>query len=56
MQLSVSLCLLLLLGWMSQTSEGKTRLVDKCEVNVHMHELHKYYSTIRTSAVSLETK
>lgn len=53
MLLGSSLCLLLLLSCLSEVMEGKTLHLDSCSVNVHTHELRKYYSTIRSNAVSL---
>uniref|UniRef100_A0A3Q3FAM9 Interleukin 19 like n=1 Tax=Labrus bergylta TaxID=56723 RepID=A0A3Q3FAM9_9LABR len=51
MLLGCSLCLLVLLGWMSGYVESGTLHLDSCSVSVHTHELRKYYSAIRTNAV-----
>ncbi len=53
MLLGCSLCLLFLLSCLSEVVEGKTLHLDSCSVSVHTHELRKYYSTIRSNAVSL---
>ncbi|XP_065811585.1 interleukin 19 like [Labrus bergylta] len=51
MLLGCSLCLLVLLGWMSGYVESGTLHLDSCSVSVHTHELRKYYSAIRTNAI-----
>uniref|UniRef100_A0A3B3ZBY5 Interleukin 19 like n=1 Tax=Periophthalmus magnuspinnatus TaxID=409849 RepID=A0A3B3ZBY5_9GOBI len=51
LQCFAPLCFLLFLGWLSQRSEGRTVIMDKCVVNVHMNELQKHYSSVRPSAV-----
>ncbi|KAJ0023722.1 hypothetical protein NQD34_003621 [Periophthalmus magnuspinnatus] len=55
LQCFAPLCFLLFLGWLSQRSEGRTVIMDKCVVNVHMNELQKHYSSVRPSAISGDT-
>ncbi|XP_075318184.1 interleukin 19 like [Odontesthes bonariensis] len=50
--LGCSACLLLILSCMSAPSESRTLHVDSCSVTVHIHELRKYYSHIRSHAIS----
>ncbi|XP_071350445.1 interleukin 19 like [Trachinotus anak] len=52
MLLGFSFCLLLVLSCLSQPVEGRTLHLDSCSVNVHTHELHKYYSTIRADVIA----
>ncbi|XP_061584607.1 interleukin 19 like [Cololabis saira] len=53
MLLGFSLCLVLhLLSCLSGPVESRTLHVDSCSVNVHIHELRKYYSEIRSNAIS----
>uniref|UniRef100_A0A8C4D924 Interleukin 19 like n=1 Tax=Dicentrarchus labrax TaxID=13489 RepID=A0A8C4D924_DICLA len=52
MILSRSLCLVLLLSCLSELIESRTLHLDSCSVNVHTHELRKYYSTIRSNVVT----
>uniref|UniRef100_A0A8C6WKE8 Interleukin-20 n=1 Tax=Neogobius melanostomus TaxID=47308 RepID=A0A8C6WKE8_9GOBI len=56
LQYFVPLCLLLVLGWLGRESEGRTVILDKCVVNVHIHELQKHYSSVRSAAVSRNEK
>ncbi|CAK6955779.1 interleukin 19 like [Scomber scombrus] len=51
MLLGCSLCLLLLFSCLSDLAEGRTLHLDSCTVNVHTHELRKYYSALRSYAV-----
>uniref|UniRef100_A0A8C2XJ20 Interleukin 19 like n=1 Tax=Cyclopterus lumpus TaxID=8103 RepID=A0A8C2XJ20_CYCLU len=51
MLLGCSLCLLLLLNCLSELGESRTLSLASCSVNVHMHELRKYYIDIRSDAV-----
>ncbi|KAM7005843.1 interleukin 19 like [Tautogolabrus adspersus] len=44
-------CLLVLLSCMSGCVESGTLHLDSCSVSVHIHELRKYYSAIRTNAI-----
>ncbi|KAM7422299.1 hypothetical protein PAMA_010388 [Pampus argenteus] len=46
-----SLCLLLLLSCLRGLVESRTLHLNSCDVNIHTHELRKYYSTIRSSAI-----
>ncbi|XP_026162988.1 interleukin 19 like [Mastacembelus armatus] len=46
-----SLCLLLLLCCLSGL-ESRTVHLDTCSVNIHIHELRKYYSDIRSNAIT----
>nr|XP_046241225.1 interleukin 19 like [Scatophagus argus] len=48
---SVCLLLLLLLSYLSELVESNTLHLDSCSVNVHTHELRKYYSAIRSNAI-----
>ncbi|KAM6927524.1 interleukin 19 like [Xenentodon cancila] len=53
MLLGFSLCLVLhLLSCLSGPVESRTLHVDSCSVDVHLHELRKYYSDIRLNAIS----
>ncbi|KAM9362238.1 interleukin 19 like [Symphorus nematophorus] len=52
MLLGRSLCLLLLLSCLTELVESRTLHLDSCSVNVHTHELRKYYSTIRPNALA----
>uniref|UniRef100_A0A3B4TAT3 Interleukin family protein n=1 Tax=Seriola dumerili TaxID=41447 RepID=A0A3B4TAT3_SERDU len=54
MLLGCSLSLLLVLSCLSEPVESRTLHLDSCSVNVHTHELRKYYSTIRSDVVSLK--
>uniref|UniRef100_A0A3B5AA08 Interleukin-20-like n=1 Tax=Stegastes partitus TaxID=144197 RepID=A0A3B5AA08_9TELE len=38
------------------TSLSRTLHLDSCSVNVHMHELRKYYSDIRSNAISEDSE
>ncbi|XP_035488493.2 interleukin 19 like [Scophthalmus maximus] len=51
MLLGSSICLLLLLSCLGEPVESRALHLDSCSVNVHTHELRKYYSTIRSDAV-----
>ncbi|XP_070706865.1 interleukin 19 like [Pempheris klunzingeri] len=51
MLLGCSLGLLLLLSCLSELAQSRTLQLDSCSVNVHTHELRKYYSTIQSYAV-----
>uniref|UniRef100_A0A3Q3R898 Interleukin family protein n=1 Tax=Monopterus albus TaxID=43700 RepID=A0A3Q3R898_MONAL len=51
MLLGCSFCLLVLLSCLSEPAKGRTLHLDSCSVNVHTHELRKYYSEIRSNAV-----
>uniref|UniRef100_A0A3B5A3I5 Interleukin family protein n=1 Tax=Stegastes partitus TaxID=144197 RepID=A0A3B5A3I5_9TELE len=51
MLLGCSVSLLLLLVCLTEPVESRTLHLDSCSVNVHMHELRKYYSDIRSNAV-----
>ncbi|CAJ1051700.1 interleukin 19 like [Xyrichtys novacula] len=51
MLLGYSLCLLIALSCLSGLVESGTLHLDSCSVNVHTHELRKYYSTIRSNAI-----
>lgn len=53
MLLASSFGLLLLLTSLSGSVESRTLHLDSCSVNVHTHELRKYYSEIQSSAVGL---
>ncbi|XP_051269886.1 interleukin 19 like [Dicentrarchus labrax] len=55
MILSRSLCLVLLLSCLSELIESRTLHLDSCSVNVHTHELRKYYSTIRSNVIAGDT-
>ncbi|XP_013857522.1 interleukin 19 like [Austrofundulus limnaeus] len=44
--------LLLLLGCLCRTTEGRTLHVDGCSAHVHLHELRSHYSDIRQHAQS----
>ncbi|XP_044034844.1 interleukin 19 like [Siniperca chuatsi] len=50
MLLGCSLCLLLL--GLSKLVESRTLHMGSCSVNVHTHELRKYYSAIRSHAIA----
>ncbi|KAF3689689.1 Interleukin-20 [Channa argus] len=52
MLLGCSLCLLLVLSWLSEPGESRTLHLDSCSVSVHTHELRKYYSDIRPNALA----
>ncbi|XP_056260208.1 interleukin 19 like [Seriola aureovittata] len=52
MLLSCSLSLLLVLSCLSEPVESRTLHLDSCSVNVHTHELRKYYSTIRSDVLA----
>ncbi|XP_040889389.1 interleukin 19 like [Toxotes jaculatrix] len=52
MLLGCSLCLLLLLSCLSEPVESRTLHLDSCSVNVHTHELRKYYSTMRSDVLA----
>lgn len=52
MKTLTSACLLLLLSCLSELVESRTLLLNSCSVNVHTQELRKYYSSIRSNAVS----
>lgn len=52
MKTLTSACLLLLLSCLSELVESRTLLLNSCSVNVHTEELRKYYSSIRSNAVS----
>ncbi|XP_030586267.1 interleukin 19 like [Archocentrus centrarchus] len=53
MLLSCSACLLLLLlSCLSEPAASRTLHLDSCSVSVHTHELRKYYSDIRSNAIS----
>ncbi|XP_069007403.1 interleukin 19 like [Embiotoca jacksoni] len=54
MLLSCSVCLLLLLSCLREAVESRTLHLDSCSVNVHTHELRKYYSGMRSDAVSAD--
>uniref|UniRef100_A0A3B5Q179 Interleukin family protein n=1 Tax=Xiphophorus maculatus TaxID=8083 RepID=A0A3B5Q179_XIPMA len=58
MLLSSSVCamLLLLLGFLNRPAESRTLHMDGCSANVHLHELHRYFSEIKSDAVSLIKK
>ncbi|XP_041837657.1 interleukin 19 like [Melanotaenia boesemani] len=53
-----STCFLLffLLGCLSEPVDSRTLHVDSCSFNVHTHELRKYYSDIRSHAISGDTE
>ncbi|XP_037635278.1 interleukin 19 like [Sebastes umbrosus] len=51
MLLGCSLCLLLLLSCLSELVESRTLSLQSCAVNVHTHELRKYYNDIRSNAI-----
>ncbi|XP_030274360.1 interleukin 19 like [Sparus aurata] len=44
--------LLLLLACVSELVQSRTLHLDSCSVNVHTHELRKYYLTIRSNAIA----
>ncbi|XP_015227934.1 PREDICTED: interleukin-20-like [Cyprinodon variegatus] len=50
--LSSSLCTLLLLGFLNRPVESRTLHVDGCSARVHFHELRKYFSDIKSDAIS----
>uniref|UniRef100_A0A3Q4ANB6 Interleukin family protein n=1 Tax=Mola mola TaxID=94237 RepID=A0A3Q4ANB6_MOLML len=52
MKNQTSACLLLLLICLGEVTQGRHLLLNACSVNVHTQELHKYYSHIRSNAVS----
>nr|XP_020448878.1 interleukin-20-like [Monopterus albus] len=52
MLLGCSFCLLVLLSCLSEPAKGRTLHLDSCSVNVHTHELRKYYSEIRSNAIA----
>uniref|UniRef100_A0A672IEU6 Interleukin family protein n=1 Tax=Salarias fasciatus TaxID=181472 RepID=A0A672IEU6_SALFA len=49
MLLSCSLCLLLLLGCLSEPAHSRTLQLDSCSVTVHLYELRRYHSDIRSA-------
>ncbi|XP_031176600.1 interleukin 19 like [Sander lucioperca] len=51
MLLGCSLCLLLLISCLSEHVESRTLNLDSCSVNVHTHELRKYYTDIRSNVI-----
>ncbi|TNN42834.1 Interleukin-20 [Liparis tanakae] len=55
MLLGCSLCLLLLLSCLSEPGESRTLSLASCSVNVHMHELRKYYNDIRSDAIESDS-
>uniref|UniRef100_A0A8C2XJD1 Interleukin family protein n=1 Tax=Cyclopterus lumpus TaxID=8103 RepID=A0A8C2XJD1_CYCLU len=55
MLLGCSLCLLLLLNCLSELGESRTLSLASCSVNVHMHELRKYYIDIRSDAIESDS-
>lgn len=46
-------CLVSLLLILGKAAESRTLHADSCSFNVHTHELRKYYSDVRSHAVSL---
>ncbi|XP_007561299.2 interleukin 19 like isoform X1 [Poecilia formosa] len=57
MLLSSSVCavlLLLLLGFLNGPAESRTLHMDGCSANVHLHELHQYFSEIKSDAISAD--
>ncbi|XP_043978170.1 interleukin 19 like [Gambusia affinis] len=56
MLLSSSICamLLLLLGFLNRPAESRTIHMDGCSANVHLHELHQYFSEIKSDAISAD--
>ncbi|XP_069394073.1 interleukin 19 like [Paralichthys olivaceus] len=52
MLLGCSLCLLLLLSCLSEPVESRHLHLDSCSVDVHTHELRKYYSAIRSDVLA----
>ncbi|XP_008294253.1 interleukin 19 like [Stegastes partitus] len=56
MLLGCSVSLLLLLVCLTEPVESRTLHLDSCSVNVHMHELRKYYSDIRSNAISEDSE
>ncbi|XP_023122992.1 interleukin 19 like [Amphiprion ocellaris] len=56
MLLGCSVSLLLLLICLTEPVESRTLHLDSCSVNVHMHELRKYYSDIRSNAISEDSE
>ncbi|XP_068451237.1 interleukin 19 like, partial [Clinocottus analis] len=53
--LTGSLGLLLLLSCLSELGESRTLSLASCSVNVHMHELRKYYTDIRSAAMESDS-
>ncbi|XP_074524813.1 interleukin 19 like [Halichoeres trimaculatus] len=56
MVLGFSVCLLVLLTCLSGLVESATLHLDSCSVGVHTHELRKYYTAIRSNAVTGDTE
>ncbi|CAB1457815.1 unnamed protein product [Pleuronectes platessa] len=52
MLLSCSLCLLLLLSCVREPVESRHLHVGSCSVDIHTHELRKYYSAIRSDVLA----
>ncbi|XP_070759097.1 interleukin 19 like [Enoplosus armatus] len=52
MKMLLGCSLLLLLLSLSELVESRTLHLDSCSVNVHTHELRKYYSAIRSNAIA----
>uniref|UniRef100_UPI0037E8AEFF interleukin 19 like n=1 Tax=Semicossyphus pulcher TaxID=241346 RepID=UPI0037E8AEFF len=52
MLLGCSVCLLVLLSCLSGLVESGTLHLDSCTVSVHIHELRKYYTTLRSNAIA----
>uniref|UniRef100_A0A3Q3W2K0 Interleukin family protein n=1 Tax=Mola mola TaxID=94237 RepID=A0A3Q3W2K0_MOLML len=52
MKNQTSACLLLLLICLGEVTQGRHLLLNACSVNVHTQELHKYYSHIRSNAIT----
>ncbi|KAF7660652.1 hypothetical protein LDENG_00276940 [Lucifuga dentata] len=51
-----SLCLLLLLSYLSEVAKSRSLHLHTCIVNVHTHELRVYYSAIRADLIAEDSE